>query len=69
MKRILIVLLGLVVLAVGAAAGTFFWVEREVQRAVGYDVASVQNALTQPTCSEPRSGERLKTENGRWLNR
>jgi UPF0755 protein len=34
MKRILIVLLGLVVLAVGAAAGTFFWVEREVQRAV-----------------------------------
>ncbi len=34
MKRILIVLFGLVVLAVGAAAGTFFWVEREVQRAV-----------------------------------
>ncbi|HEX8435520.1 endolytic transglycosylase MltG [Archangium sp.] len=34
MKRILIVLLGLVVLAVGAAAGTFFWVEGEVRRAV-----------------------------------
>jgi UPF0755 protein len=31
MKRILIVLLGLVVLAVGAAAGTYFWVEGQVQ--------------------------------------
>jgi UPF0755 protein len=33
MKRILLVLLGVVVLAVGAVAGTFFWAEREVQRA------------------------------------
>ncbi|MFL5349118.1 MAG: endolytic transglycosylase MltG [Hyalangium sp.] len=33
MKRILLVLLGVVVLAVGGVAGTFFWAEREVQRA------------------------------------
>lgn len=34
MKRILLVLLGVLVLAVSAVAGTFFWAEREVQRAV-----------------------------------
>jgi UPF0755 protein len=34
MKRILLVLLGVVVLAVGAVAGTFFWAERGVQRAM-----------------------------------
>jgi UPF0755 protein len=34
MKRILVVLLAVIVLAAGAVAGTFFWVEREVQRAV-----------------------------------
>src|SRR4051794_16887936 len=33
MKRILLVLLGVVVLAVGGVAGAFFWAEREVQRA------------------------------------
>ncbi|XXF77955.1 endolytic transglycosylase MltG [Myxococcaceae bacterium GXIMD 01537] len=33
MKRILLVLFGLVVLAVGAAAAAFFWVQREVQLA------------------------------------
>lgn len=33
MKRILLVLLGVVVLAVAGVAGTFFWAEREVQRA------------------------------------
>ncbi|PTL85756.1 endolytic transglycosylase MltG [Vitiosangium sp. GDMCC 1.1324] len=34
MKRILLVLLGLVVLAAGAVAGTFFWAERGVQHAM-----------------------------------
>ncbi|MFE8598441.1 endolytic transglycosylase MltG [Archangium violaceum] len=34
MKRILLVLVGIFVLAVGAVAGTFFWAEREVQSAV-----------------------------------
>jgi len=34
MKRILFVLLGILVLSVGAAAGAFFWVEGQVQRAV-----------------------------------
>jgi UPF0755 protein len=34
MKRLLVVLLGILVLAVSAAAGTFLWVEREVQRAM-----------------------------------
>jgi len=33
MKRILVVLLGVIVLAASAAAGTFFWVERESQLA------------------------------------
>jgi UPF0755 protein len=33
MKRILVVLLGVLVLAAGAAAGTFFWVEGEAKRA------------------------------------
>ncbi|MGZ3458717.1 MAG: endolytic transglycosylase MltG, partial [Archangium sp.] len=32
MKRILLVLLAVIVLAVGAAAGTFYWAEHEVQR-------------------------------------
>jgi UPF0755 protein len=42
MKRILLVLFGLLVLAAGAAAATFFWVEGEVQRAVAPPGAPTQ---------------------------